>query len=391
MNFNKCFGGKGMARMNKRFGVFFAAFFLSIWCSHHVLAAPEIKAVLVVKASSESQMETKLLIRNSKLIDQIARTKARNAATYIPVTDTCLTIYKNKAETTYAVDRKGNLYPIGNNEMVELSSAVKEELLKVADALRSAHYGKIVPWEEAKELVPKNKKFKVIDLESGLGFNVQSRAGSRHADVQPLTKADSAVMKQIYNGNWSWQRKAILVKTEDQLLAASMHGMPHGGDGIPDNGFKGHFCIHFLGSTTHKTRNIDPKHQLMVRKAGGTLDEYFAQASPYDIVDTYLTAYNVHDTQLIKMSLTHSNLNPLETLLQTKGQIDGILRGSKFVERDFADLISVELPVEVILNREGHRPQNAKLLFMMKRTSILDPWKIDSIEVVPGPQKRGSK
>ncbi|MCC3377949.1 hypothetical protein LKX83_33445, partial [Cohnella sp. REN36] len=71
-------------------------------------------------------------------------------------------------------------------------------------------------------------------------------AGKYHADVQPLTKADTKIMKQIYNGKWSWKRKAIVVKKDHHYYAASMQGMPHGGDGIPDNSFSGHFCIHFL-------------------------------------------------------------------------------------------------------------------------------------------------
>ena len=60
-------------------------------------------------------------------------------------------------------------------------------------------------------------------------------------------------MKTIYNGKWSWKRRAILIITHDQLLAASMHGMPHGA-GALKNGFPGHFCVHFYGSTTHGFR-----------------------------------------------------------------------------------------------------------------------------------------
>ena len=41
-------------------------------------------------------------------------------------------------------------------------------------------------WNTVKELLPRGAKFTVIDVESGKSFNVQRRAGSRHADVQPL-------------------------------------------------------------------------------------------------------------------------------------------------------------------------------------------------------------
>ncbi len=35
-------------------------------------------------------------------------------------------------------------------------------------------------------------------------------------------------MKEIYGGKWSWKRRAIIVIHQDQWIAASMHGMPHG-------------------------------------------------------------------------------------------------------------------------------------------------------------------
>ena len=58
-------------------------------------------------------------------------------------------------------------------------------------------------------------------------------------------------MKSIYGGSWSWDRRAILVKYDGHVYAASMNGMPHEDDTISDNDFDGHFCIHFTGSKTH--------------------------------------------------------------------------------------------------------------------------------------------
>lgn len=84
-------------------------------------------------------------------------------------------------------------------------------------------------WEEVNGILPRYSKFTVVDLETGLKFRVQRRAGSNHADVQPLTPKDTEIMKKIYNGKWSWKRRAIIVISEDGKIAASMHGMPHGG------------------------------------------------------------------------------------------------------------------------------------------------------------------
>ena len=46
---------------------------------------------------------------------------------------------------------------------------------------------KMTQWEEVNEILPKYSKFTVVDMETGLEFRVQRRAGSNHADVQPLT------------------------------------------------------------------------------------------------------------------------------------------------------------------------------------------------------------
>src|SRR4051794_33771398 len=86
---------------------------------------------------------------------------------------------------------------------------------------------KVLPWERVNTILPKKSKFSIIDVESGLFFNVQRRAGNSHADVQPLTLKDTNIMKTIYDGKWSWRRRAIIVLANDRMIAASMHGMPH--------------------------------------------------------------------------------------------------------------------------------------------------------------------
>ncbi|NOU97794.1 hypothetical protein GC093_31865 [Paenibacillus sp. LMG 31456] len=370
-----------MVTIYKWLVVFFAAFILVVLCDPHVLAAPEAKAMLTVKASSEAQMETQLALDN-KFLQHIRRNSKHTAASIIPVTDTALTLVDNGVTVTYSVDRKGNLYHTETNEMIQLDTKIKLELVKYIQLARSTHFGKVVPWDKAKGIIPKKKKFKVIDVETGLSFNVQRRAGKHHADVQPLTKEDTAIMKQIYKGKWSWKRTAIVVQTGNKFLAASMHGMPHGGDGIPDNDFSGHFCIHFLGSTTHGSGNVDPEHQLMVYKAGGMLEEYFIQASPYEIVDAYINAFNFRDSQLLKMSFSNSKHQQLELLYKNKDQITGMRKRVKTITKGTSGLLSLEIPVEVGITRGGRGEERATLLFQMKRTSFFEQWTIDSIDMI---------
>lgn len=109
----------------------------------------------------------------------------------------------------------------------------------------------------------------ITDLNTGLSYQVVRKGGSKHADCQPRTAADTATMLKIYGGQWSWARRAILVSVDGRVFAASQNGMPHGQRSIWDNNFPGHFCIHFLNSRTHGTDNLDPAHQAAVHRAAG--------------------------------------------------------------------------------------------------------------------------
>ncbi len=109
----------------------------------------------------------------------------------------------------------------------------------------------------------------IIDVATGLSLEVKRRGGHNHADVEPLTSADTAVLKRIYGGAWSWTRRAVIVVAGGRRIAGSINGQPHGGQTISDNGFNGHFCLHFLGSRTHASNALDADHQRMVQAAVG--------------------------------------------------------------------------------------------------------------------------
>lgn len=109
--------------------------------------------------------------------------------------------------------------------------------------------------------IPKGAVVTVKDCKTGKTFQAKRWSGSNHADMEPLTKSDTATMKSIYGGKWSWDRRSILVKYNGHVYAASMNGMPHGTTTISNNNFAGHFCIHFYGSKTHESNKVDPDHK----------------------------------------------------------------------------------------------------------------------------------
>ncbi|NLK07631.1 MAG: LysM peptidoglycan-binding domain-containing protein [Firmicutes bacterium] len=124
----------------------------------------------------------------------------------------------------------------------------------------------MMQWQEVNKLFPKGAAVSVIDVKSGARFRVKRLFGTNHADCEPLTKHDTDTIRRFQGGKWSWNRRPIIVEIGEYRIAASMNGYPHGRSTI-DNGFPGHFCIHFLGSRLHSGNKVDKEHQEAVRQA----------------------------------------------------------------------------------------------------------------------------
>ena len=122
-------------------------------------------------------------------------------------------------------------------------------------------------WFRAPNTIPKGAIFSVKDVSTGRVFTAKRWSGANHMDAEPLTAKDSSAMKDIFGGDWSWARRSILVKYNGHVYAASMNGMPHGTTTVNNNGFTGHFCVHFYNSKTHDTNRVDATHQNAVARA----------------------------------------------------------------------------------------------------------------------------
>lgn len=132
-----------------------------------------------------------------------------------------------------------------------------------------------VPWSEVNDMWAVGAVAQVTDVGTGRMFYVMRDGGWAHADVEPVSSEDTAIMSDNYGGEWSWSRRSIVVVINGRRIAASQNGMPHAGSTL-DNNFPGHFCIHFLGSTTHGSSytasgvpTLDPAHQRCVQEAIG--------------------------------------------------------------------------------------------------------------------------
>lgn len=128
-------------------------------------------------------------------------------------------------------------------------------------------------WPEVNSLFPYGEIARVTDVVTGRSFRIRRFYGHQHADVEPLTRQDAQVLKEIYGGHWSWERRAIVLEIRGRYFAASMNGQPHGQGAVSANGFDGHFCIHLLGSRTHGTRRFDFEHHRRIMEAAGYRSE----------------------------------------------------------------------------------------------------------------------
>ncbi len=122
--------------------------------------------------------------------------------------------------------------------------------------------------DHVSKLIPKDAIFTVKDVRSGRTFEARRWSGGDHIDAEPYKKSDTETMKKCYGGNWSWDRRPVLIQFNGHVYAASMNGMPHGSDDtIANNDFEGVFCIHFAGSKTHGSDKVDSDHQAAVKEA----------------------------------------------------------------------------------------------------------------------------
>lgn len=145
-------------------------------------------------------------------------------------------------------------------------------------------------FEEVQYLFKRNDTARVYDIWTGKSFYIMRTFGYNHADCETLTAMDTAILKSLYGGEFSWERRPVLIYTNGTIIAASLSGMPHAGrddmpkdawvpdrsenygtganlDAIKGNDMDGVFDLHFYLSRTHFSNAIEPRHQDAVMQA----------------------------------------------------------------------------------------------------------------------------
>lgn len=352
-----------------------------------------VRLTLTVSAGEQADLYSRLDIDSRSITRAIVRAKKERVPEPSVLPDVTVRIQAGSgAEQRYRLEPSGHLWNESAGERLVLPDAAAIRLLSYAEGLRSRHYGKLVDWDEANKLIPRKSYFSITDLESGLTFRVQRRAGSDHADVQPLTKEDTRIMKRIYDNHWSWRRRAILVRNASGLFAASMNGMPHGGDGIPGNNFSGHFCVHFYRSTTHKSDTPDLEHQLMVHKAAGLVRSFLDAAAPDVLAESFVTAMAYKDAELIRQAGAGLDQAKLREWLDRMEEVQSIrivkplkeeqdARPRSAGDADKKSSLTAEVQTQIAVQRKGGKNCRTAYAFSYARESADAPWRLKDIVI----------
>ncbi|MGL4730506.1 MAG: hypothetical protein ACRCW0_02850 [Clostridium sp.] len=188
-------------------------------------------------------------------------------------------------EETVSVNTN-NPKSIENNTKGVSISAQKDIIKEVKPKVENLDW-----FKEAQYIYPIGAVAEVEDVYTGKTFKVQRTFGTNHADVEALTKNDSEVIKNIWGGDFSWERRPVIVFVNGRRIAASMAAMPHAGndeypalsnapnlsggygtgqnlDVVKNNGMSGVCDLHFLNSMRHTdgsiSEGVDSQHQSCV-------------------------------------------------------------------------------------------------------------------------------
>jgi len=180
----------------------------------------------------------------------------------------------------------GNITRRALNTETKSLSASEVPLVKVSNSSKAGSFDWFSKvqyiWQRGMDAV-------ITDIDTGRTFQLKRTFGTNHADVEPLTKKDASVIKDIWGG-WTWTRRAVLVQVGGYTLAGSMSAMPYAGvddapavevvsgrsggygrgnnlDEVKNNGVSGVMDLHFLNSRTHGSNIVKQAHQVMVKKA----------------------------------------------------------------------------------------------------------------------------
>ncbi len=122
-------------------------------------------------------------------------------------------------------------------------------------------------FKTGKNVLKKGAYGYLYDISTGITLRIKRMGGTNHADVEPATASDTAKLKKIAGGKFSWNSHAVILYAGGKYVACGINTMPHGDQTITNNNYNGQFCLHMVNSTTHGTTTVNVNHQASINKA----------------------------------------------------------------------------------------------------------------------------
>ena len=120
----------------------------------------------------------------------------------------------------------------------------------------------------------KGTSAKIYDIRTGIVWTARRWSGGNHAEVEPLTAADTVRLCKSYGvskaSDIPWNYRPVLVLIDDHNYCASIYAQEHtsSSDGvIKNNNYTGTMCVHFTNSKTHETNIVNSGHQKDIEEA----------------------------------------------------------------------------------------------------------------------------
>ncbi len=205
----------------------------------------------------------------ANLLRQAVASRNKTVTYIVKAGDSLETVAEEYRTSVAAIIARNNLPGKQITEGQRLIVPVGENRATVENS-RNRQGVQLIPWSIVAQLWKTGTAARVIDVETGKSFMAQRYYGYYHADIEPLTKQDTRTLYEIYGNHWSWSRRAVIVQVKNLYIAGSINGMPHGGEAIFNNDFKGQICCHFLGSKIHQDGEVDPDHMAMIQRAANS-------------------------------------------------------------------------------------------------------------------------
>jgi LysM repeat protein len=133
--------------------------------------------------------------------------------------------------------------------------------------------GHLVDWVyEGQYLIKPGNVVTIVDQKTGKQFRMRMMGGYNHADMETVTAADTATMKSVFGGIWTWIPRPVVVFRNGMNIAASLSAMPHSFDTIAGNNMSGHVDMYLYHSKPHAAdtdTTYQAQHAAAVLKAAG--------------------------------------------------------------------------------------------------------------------------